>query len=308
MDGLAFHRQNPFVAVPPDVASKFLAEGQLLYVAIYRVPLGALTLPDVVSLPVRVPKTFSVTLSPDGATFMGPDEFGKSVERSAEGPCIRVIVQTGESGMQKAALVGKERLREIESTLCLCLKGIPLLERVFESFMAPGSEGKHLELVARSRVGVEGFNLKKFERDIKSVDLSKTSYGLKRSLQWFQSAYWETDATARFTKLFLAILAVIEEWAGLNPSLIPPREDDGGKNDSPRAKARAYFTHHLNLLDRVEPVCQCFDRLYRARHNVFKAALRDRITHSLLRESEALALSVLQFEILGYFKAQRFVS
>ena len=210
----------------------------------------------------------------------------------------------------KAAVIGEERLRQAEAVLCICLEGIPLEERVYEGFVAPGSTPGRIRLFkARSRAKVSHFDKSDLDEIGRSVGTIYTgnlpSYVL-RALEWFQTAYWERNVTARFVKYFLTSLALIEGWADQHPELVPPRETDGGKNESPKAKARAYLKHHIHL-DKEEDCFQYFDRLYRARHKVFKAALLDTVTKDVLHEAEALALSFLQFELFGHFREDRFV-
>ena len=297
LSAFAYHTLNPFGGIPHEVFSQLIVDGQFQWGALYRLPAisGIETLP---SQQISVPpiKSLHVSIFPDGTSYLDLDESGKTIDREIKLPCLRVIIGTGTADIREAVTVGRERLREGEAIVCMCLGGIPLVERLYEGFLAPGSApGRHSELVARTRAVIKNFGESDWQtlrEKLASVNENELSLGVRRGLSWFQSAYWDYDGPSRFTKHFLAALAIIEWWADVNPDEIPPKED-GTKNDAPRAKVRAYLNVRLDLGDKTEPIFKCFERLYSARMRVFKAALRDSLTDELRKDALHFALGLI---------------
>ena len=96
LTALAYHRIDAYATVPKGAVVNFIVGDQLLWGALYKVPLDGADVGQLRQVPVRDVRQIGVVLFPEGCSYLDMDRCGNVVEHRLEGAGLRIWVGTGE--------------------------------------------------------------------------------------------------------------------------------------------------------------------------------------------------------------------
>lgn len=191
--------------------------------------------------------------------------------------------------------VARARLNALTGALATRIDPRILAWRVYENFVEVLPNGRIR--YAASRQGVEWKSdkddLQNRINSLEKLDLdSATSYA-NRGAEWLAKAIEQDGLEAKFTCLWLSILAIIDGWAA--ETLEPPTGNDGRccttSGDWPvRRKMREYIRQRLNLSGNDEnSLFSRLDDCYSLRHRLLKGARSDIVEEEIVVSTADLA-------------------